>query len=89
MVCFFVFRFYLKADGFSKEWTDFKTKYFPKIEEQLPKVDKIEYQLANVIEKMNERAAKSDERFANLIEKMDERFMNLIKEMWMMSSSPK
>src|SRR6218665_3938510 len=77
LVCWFVYKFYLKAEGFSKEWTDFKTKYFPKIEERLAKVDKIEYQLANFIEQMNERAAKTDEQFA----KADERAENLIKEM--------
>src|SRR6218665_2003266 len=84
LVCWFVYKFYLKAEGFSKEWTAFKTKYFPKIEERLSKVDKIEYQLANFIETMNERAAKTDEKFAKAdarAAKADERAENLIKEM--------
>ena len=48
LVCFFVYRLYFKAEGFSKEWTDFKTKRFPKFEERF----------ASLIEKMDERFAR-------------------------------
>src|SRR6218665_111958 len=73
LVCWFVYRFYLKAEGFSKEWTDFKTIYFPKLEEWF----------VSLIEKMDERFAESgkkmDERFANLTREMNERFASLIE----------
>src|SRR6218665_526794 len=92
LVCFLVFRFYLKAEGFSKEWTDFKSIYFPKVEEQLAKADdrlvilieKIDERFFEFGKMMDERFAKADERFAKaderfvfLIEKIDERFARM------------
>src|SRR6218665_3286227 len=79
LVCWFVFRFYLKAEGFSKEWTDFKTIYFPKFEERFVSLTKeMNDRFASLIEKMDERFAESskkmDERFASLTKEMNERF---------------
>src|SRR6218665_1952518 len=85
LVCFFVYKFYLKAEGFSKEWTDLKTNYFPKFEERFVKSDDrfvlLIKEMAELRKETNERFAKSDERFVLLIEKSDERLAELRKEM--------
>src|SRR6218665_3626192 len=78
LVCFFVYKFYLKAEGFSKEWTDFKDIYFPKFEERFVKSDD---RFVLLIKEMAELRKEMNERFVLLIEKSDERFLELRKEM--------
>src|SRR6218665_2716257 len=89
LVCFFVYKFYLKAEGFSKEWTHFKDIYFPKFEERFVKSDDrfviLIKEMAELRKEMNERFVllieKLDERLAELRKEMNERFVSLTKEM--------
>jgi len=81
LVCFFASRFYLKAEGFSKEWTDLKTIYFPKFEERFVKSDDrfvlLIKEMAELRKEMNERFVKSDERLAEHRKEMNERFAKI------------
>src|SRR6218665_1809332 len=71
LVCWFVFRFYLKISNQIADLGKEMNERFAKSGERF----------ANLTKEINERAAKSDERFANLTREMNELSANLTKEM--------